>query len=187
MITMSMIDDEWRKRRRRDPFNFFGIDDEFDRIFREMEHMMNRMFRDFDSNWIRPGSSFIHGFNIHFGSDGKPHIDQFGHRPVKTSEGKRSISDEREPLIDVIEGDEDVSITVEIPGVEKEDIDLNVTKNNLEISVDNPKRKYHRLIDLPCDVLPKTSKASYKNGILDIVIKRKEEKRKSDGFRVSIE
>lgn len=187
MIIMSMFDDDWRKRRRRDPFDFFGIDDEFDRIFREMEHMMNRMFRDFDSNWIKPGSSFIHGFNIHFGSDGKPHIEQFGNRPLKNSDGKHTISDEREPLTDVIEGDEEVSITVEIPGVEKEDIDLNVTENTLEISVDNPKRKYHRLIDLPCNVLPKTSKASYKNGILDVVIKRKEKKSTKEGYRVNIE
>lgn len=184
---MNLFGDDEDRKRRRDPFDFFGIDDEFDRIFRDMKIMMNRMFRDFDSNWIKPGSSFVHGFNIYFGSDGKPHIEQFGNRPIKNSDGAQSISDEREPLTDIIEGDEEISITIELPGVEKKDIDLNVTANSIEIRVDNPKRKYHRLIDLPCDVIPKTSKASYKNGILDIVIKRKEKKRKSDGFRVSIE
>jgi len=174
------------KRRRKDPFDFFGIDDEFDRIFREMEHMMNRMFRDFDANWIKPGSSFIHGFNIHVGSDGKPHIEQFGNRPLKKSDGERTISDERELLTDVIEGDEEVSLTVEIPGVEKEDIDVHVTDHGLEIKVDTTQRKYYKQVEFPCDVLPKTTKATYKNGVLDVIIKRKERK-KSEGYRVTIE
>ena len=64
---------------------------------------------------------------------------------------------------------------------------MSVKENTLEISVDNHSRKYHKLIDLPCEVIPKSSKASYKNGILDIVIKRKEKKSVKDGFRINIE
>lgn len=170
---MSSFDEKWRKRRRGNPFDFFGLP--------IVTFMMNLMFRDFGSNWMKPGSSFFHGFNIHFGSDGNPHIEQFGNRPLKNSEGERSISEEREPLTDIIEGEEEIAITIELPGVEKDDIDLNVTESNLEINVENPKRKYRKLIDLPCDVIPKTSKASYKNGILDIVIKRKEKKQMKMG------
>jgi len=183
---MDIYNNDDDQKRRRNPFDFFGIDDEFDRIFRDMERMMSRMFRDFDYNWIKPGSSFIHGFNIHVGPDGKPHIEQFGNRPLKKSDGERSISDEREPLTDVIEGNEDVSVTVELPGVEKEDINVNVTDQGVEISVDTTQRKYYKQVDFPCDVLPKTTKATYKNGVLDIVIKRKE-KKKSEGHRVTIE
>ena len=84
---MSMFDENWR-RRRRDPFDFFGVDDEFDQMFRKMEDMMNRMFGDINSDWIKPGSSFIHGYNIHIGPDGKPRIEQFGNRPIKNSEGE---------------------------------------------------------------------------------------------------
>ena len=97
------------------------------------------------------------------------------------------ISEEREPLTDIIEGDDDVAVTVEIPGVEKNNIELNVTNDILEIKVDTPNRKYHKRLDLPCDVLPKTTKATYKNGVLDVVIKRKEKKRPGDGYKVNIE
>ena len=96
------------------------------------------------------------------------------------------ISEEREPLTDVIEGDEDVAITVEMPGVERDDIDLNAARDNLEIKVDTPRRKYHKKIDLPCDVIPKTTKATYKNGVLDVVIKRKKKKKPDDGYKVNI-
>ena len=106
---------------------------------------------------------------------------------MKTPQGEPGISEEREPLSDIIEGDEEVSVTVEIPGVEKEDIDLNVTEDSLDIRVNSAKRKYHKLLDLPCDVKPKTTKATYKNGILDVVIKRKERKKPGEGYRATVE
>ncbi|MFE3845291.1 Hsp20/alpha crystallin family protein [Thermoplasmatota archaeon] len=68
-------------------------------------------------------------------------------------------------------------MTVEIPSVEKEDIYLDVADGTIEIAVDNTKRgKYHELLNLPCDVKPKTMKVTYKNGVLDVVIKRKKKK-----------
>jgi HSP20 family protein len=175
--------DRWKKN----PFDFFDIDDEFYRIFSEMEKMMERIFGDFSIDWLKRNKSFVHDFNIDIGPDGRPRIQEFGNRPLKTPEGDSLISDEREPLIDIIEGDEEVSITVEIPGVEKEEIDLNVTENNLEINVNNSQRKYYKLLFLPCEVVPKTTEATYKNGILDVVIKRKERRKKEKGFRVKIE
>jgi HSP20 family protein len=53
--------------------------------------------------------------------------------------------------------------------------------------VDTPQRKYHKKMEFPCDVIPKTTKATYKNGILDIVIKRKEKKKPGSGYKVNIE
>ena len=114
-------------------------------------------------------------------------MEEFGNRQLKDSEGEPLISDEREPLTDIIEGNEEVSVTVEIPGVDKEDINLNVEESTLEITVDSPYRKYHKIVDLPCDVQPKTTKATYKNGVLDVVIRRKDKKKKGEGYKVNID
>jgi len=184
---MSSFDEDWSKRRRRDPFDFFGTDEEFERMFQQMERMWEKVFQEFPFDRIEPGKSFIHGFNIHMGPDGRPKIQEFGHRPHRITDGKYSVLDEREPLTDIIEGDEDVSITVEIPGVEKNDIDLNITDNTLEIIVDNSNRKYHKLIELPCNVIPEKSKATYKNGVLDVNIKLREWRKDNEGFNVDIE
>lgn len=97
------------------------------------------------------------------------------------------ISDEREPLTDIIEGDNDVAITIEIPGVEKDNIDLNVTEDTLEIKVDAPQRKYRKVLNLPNKVKPKSTKATYKNGILDIVLDKKDKKKGGSSYNVSIE
>lgn len=181
-----------KRRRKRDPFDMFGFDDDFikdifqdDRVMDDVRRMTEEMMKMFTN--VQPGKPYVHGFKINIGPDGKPRIEDFGNRPIKTPTGKPSISEEREPLTDIIEGDTDVAVTVEIPGVEREDIDLNVTQENIEINVDNSDRKYHKTLELPCDVIPKTTKATYKNGILDVSIKRKEKKKPGEGYHVNIE
>jgi HSP20 family protein len=179
--------DKDRNRRNRDPFDFFGFDDDFERIFENMEKMWERAFRDFNFDQIEPGKSFVHGFNIRIGPDGKPQIEEFGNRPKKVDKDKTILPDEREPLTDIIEGDDDIYITVEVPGVQKEDIDININDSSIDINVNSPNRKYHKSINLPCSVIPKKSKATYNNGILDIIVKRKERKKDNKGYRVNID
>lgn len=179
--------DKDRNRRNRDPFDFFGFDDDFERIFENMEKMWERAFRDFNFDQIEPGKSFVHGFNIRIGPDGKPQIEEFGNRPKKVDKDKTILPEEREPLTDIIEGDDDIYITVEVPGVQKEDIDININDSSIDINVNSPNRKYHKSINLPCSVIQKKSKATYNNGILDIIVKRKERKKDNKGYRVNID
>jgi HSP20 family protein len=187
---MDPFDDE-KNRKNRNPFDFIG-DDEFERIFEEMQKIFESTnFKDLMDDMLRngfePHKRFIRGFSVNIGPDGKPKIQGFGNKPVKSPKGTSTISDEREPLTDIIEGDNDIAITIEIPGVEKENVDLQVTEDTLEIKVDIPERKYHKVVDLPSKVKPKSTKATYKNGILDIVLDKKERKRGGSGYKVSIE
>ena len=184
-------DDIDRFRRRKDPFNFFGFNERFfkdfldERIFDDIQRMkeeFNKMMKN-----AQPGKTYVHGYSMRVGPDGKPHFEEFGNHHLTSGEGKSSISEDREPLTDVIEGIEDVSVTVELPGVEKEDIDLRVVKDELEITVNTPQRKYHKLVILPVEVKPKTTRATYKNGILDVSIQREQRKNEEDGFKVNIE
>lgn len=185
-------EDKNKRRRRKNPFDDFGIDDDFikdffndDKIRDDMQRMTEELMKMLSN--AQPGKPVMHGFKVQFGPDGRPRIEDFGNKSVKSPEGEPIISEEREPLTDLIEGDNDVAVTLEMPGIEKHDIDLNATIDTLEIKVDTPKRKYHKQIDMPCDVLPKTTKATYKNGILDVVIKRKEKKKPGSGYKVNIE
>jgi len=183
--------DEDKNRRRKNPFDFIG-DDEFERIFDEMQKMFENInFKDLMEDMLRdgiePNKRFIRGFSVNIGPDGKPKIQEFGNRPIRSPKGTSTISDEREPLTDIIEGDSDIAITIEIPGVEKDNIDLNVTEETLEIKVDAPERKYHKVLNLPNKGKTKSTKATYKNGILDIVLDKKDNKKGGSGYKVSIE
>lgn len=198
---MNPFDDEDNQRKKRNPYDpFRGDDDIFrdifkdnkirdifndDKIMDDIKKMAEEMMKMFTN--AQPGKPIVHGFKIDIGPDGKPQIADFGNRSIRSPEGIPTISEEIEPLTDIIEGVNDVAITVEIPGVEKDDIDLIATEDTLEIKVDSPKRKYHKRIDLPCNVKTKSTKATYKNGILDIVLEKRDKKKDSDGFKVSIE
>lgn len=182
-----MDDENNRCRREKDPFDFTRDDNEADRIFDALDRMIREMFRDVPLEGIQPGKSFIRGVNVHIDPHGKPKIQEFGNYSRKTSNGEVKLSKQREPIVDVIENHENVAITAEMPGVEKKDIAIDIKGQSLEISVDKPERKYHKIIDLPCDVILKSSHATYKNGILDIELKKKQNPTKTRGFRINIE
>ncbi|PKP54372.1 MAG: hypothetical protein CVT90_01600 [Candidatus Altiarchaeales archaeon HGW-Altiarchaeales-3] len=184
-------------RRRRDIFDIFG-DDMFRDMFRDVEEefaRMDEMFKRSISESMRKksgeGAPFIYGFSLRTGPDGKPIINEFGNVGVGASKRKGSelqfTENEREPMVDVIEGDSDVTVIAELPGIEKEDIKLNVTENEMEILVDTKKRKYHKELNLPCEIKPDSAKASYKNGVLEIKLKRLQNKAKKRGVKVNVE
>lgn len=187
---MTEHDDDPRKRRDRDPFDELmrgmGFDPStFDKIFQDMQRALGKMLEE---GGFEPGKPYMHGFNFKVGPDGRPEIQEFGNRPQRQpGKGSVKLSEEREPPTDVLSSEDEVSVTLEMPGVEKEDIDLKVTERELTISVDTEKRKYHKVLQLPAAVKPETTKATYKNGVLDIVIGRKEPGPDEDGVKVKIE
>ena len=137
-----------RKRRPGDPWNFLGDDffSDVDAEFREMEENMARTFDEFrkmSEKEPQEGGPFVYGFSMRVGPDGKPHIEKFGNVP-HVGEEKSLETSEREPLTDIIEGEKEISVIAELPGIEKEDINLDVTEDSLSINVDNAARKYHK-------------------------------------------
>lgn len=197
-----------REKRRRDlsdsPFRSpFGSDfDMFDEMFGEhfggLDEMLKRMMES------DRGSSRLYGYSMYMGPDGVPHVREFGNldelralpawgtgscTSCGTDEtGGGAVcgpSSPMEPFIDIIEKDETVTVTIELPCVEKEEISLEAKDSSLEISVDNEEKRFHKVIELPCDVKTGGIKATYKNGVLDITMKRKAKRKK--GKKVEIE
>jgi HSP20 family protein len=179
--------DDWNDKRRKKPFNHIGFNEEFEKMFKMMEEMMKQMIHNIDFNNIEPGITFIYGDEIYIDSNRNPNFQEFRNYPRELSDEKQPIQEKTEPLIDIIKRNKDISITVEIPNVEKKDIDLRTTENNLEIKVDKPDQQFHRNVVLPCKVKPKTTKATYKNGVLDVIIKRKNNKHDEKSHNVDIQ
>ena len=76
-------------------------------------------------------------------------------------------------LHDVIEGEKELYVTAEIPNADQNDINLNVTEDTIEITADTPIMNYYKVIDLPSKIRPKKVTYSFKNGILDITMKKR--------------
>ena len=77
----------------------------------------------------------------------------------------------KERLVDIFDEKEHIKVIAEIPGVEENDIKIDLIKDNLAISVDVPDRRYHQEIKLSCEPKGKLEK-SYKNGILELKIEK---------------
>jgi HSP20 family protein len=191
---------EWFRRRRRFPFFGGYFFEDIDRIFREMEKMMEEEFKEFtqrvpkdyvrerrlpNGSTIRELGPFVYGYSMKIGPDGKPEIREFGN--VKPSRFGPKVKEEREPLVDVVETDGEVHVVAELPGVEKDEIKLHGTEDTLTISVDTPQRKYHKEITLPAKVNVKEAKTQYKNGVLEVKLPKIKEEKKPKGEPIKID
>ena len=190
-----------RKRNNRDgdwfTDNGWNIDDIFgnlDSEFRKMRKQMDDLMRDaVEGNGTDNSSKkpLVFGFSVTTGPDGIPKFEDFSNNTIEPFSSSRNetkeatIDTSREPLTDVNETDSDIAITVELPGVAKEDIDINVTETRVEVKVDTEARNYFKAIDLSCEVQTKSSKATYTNGILDLVLKKKISE-KAKGTKVKV-
>lgn len=85
-----------------------------------------------------------------------------------------SPPEEREPLVDVIETEREVKVVAELPGAEKDKIDLRATEERLTIHAESPYGRYRKELELPSRVEPKAVRATYRNGILEIHLPKKE-------------
>ena len=63
----------------------------------------------------------------------------------------------------------------ELPGVEKEDIKLYVTRDTLTIDVDTPEHRYRKELDLPFEIDDKYAVSTYQNGVLETVLTKKKQ------------
>jgi len=122
----------------------------------------------------------MYGFNIGFGPDGKPIMDSFGNLEKEPISGQRKVRKTREPLVEVNEDQDQIIVIAEMPGVSKEDIELNATNRSITISTEKivSGRSYFKEIDLPAAIDSDYAKARYTNGILEVRLKKLKEKGK---------
>lgn len=162
------------------------FDDEFDRIFKKMSSSffdiddIAEEFKGKGSNF----SPFYYGYTMTVGPNGKPVVKEYGN--VKPE--LLPSTDTREPVVDVIVDEKEklVKLVVEIPGVEKTDVKILVQDKFVDISAEHGEKKYHVKVPIKHKVDENSAKASYKNGILELVFKLIEDE-KPKGKKVEVE
>jgi HSP20 family protein len=191
---------------------FFGFPDifrGFDEMRREMEREFENAFKNLENkapkdlvreyetsggDKVREYGPFVYGYSMTIGPDGKPKVREFGNVKSPLSSSSRTggfftrplISSEREPLADVTSTDKDVKVVVEMPGVTKQNIVVKVYDNSVEITTTGTDRKYHEVIEIPPETDIETATSTYKNGILEITFKKKQQT-KPKGKQINIE
>jgi HSP20 family protein len=172
--------------------------DDFFTDFEEMQEEIEDAFMDIDDQGprelmgdyktlkdvgVREFSSFVYGYSMTIGYDDKPRIRKIRNEGVGSggsskkregvSELRQHIASERESLAEVNIYDKEVKVVLEMPGASKDHINIRAYENSVEIFSDHPQRRY-QVINIPQVADIKTIRATYKNGILEIVFKKKE-------------
>jgi HSP20 family protein len=125
---------------------------------------------EIDLSHLKEGMKGVFGFSIKTAVGGKPIVEPFGN--IKKNPKGPTIAEEREPMIDIFDEKEEVRIYAEMPGVNEEDIKADLRGDILDISARSGDRKYHKEVLLPTKVKIETLTSRYKNGILEIRIKK---------------
>ena len=153
-------------------------------IFRRMNidpRKLKEMNRE-DLQDIISRGKFVFGMNMGINGEGKPTINSFGNVQPPNSANSAEIKTERDPLVDILEEGDDIVVVCEVPGVEKKDIEIRASSNELEIIAHSGDaqlhgRHYHKTVALPAEINPDYAKARYQNGILEVRLQKIGEKK----------
>ena len=117
--------------------------------------------------------------------------------------GSREVVKHQWPKVDIVENESDYTIVADLPGLNKEDIKISIENGALSISGEKKEEKkekekgkyyyyersygsFQRSFALPENVSDKDINANYKNGVLELKIK-KVEKEKPKPIEVKVE
>ncbi|MBU3979051.1 Hsp20/alpha crystallin family protein [Patescibacteria group bacterium] len=112
----------------------------------------------------------VYGVTIKTAVGGKPIISTFGNIK-KTPKGPK-VSEEREPIVDILDEKEEIRIIVEVPGVTQEGIKTEIKGDVLIVEAKDVDRKYYKEIALSKEIDPGTLISKYRNGVLEIRINK---------------
>ena len=88
--------------------------------------------------------------------------------------------EEPDPLIDVLEEKDEIVIVAELVGFSRENLKIHVKDQRLILSAETSNRRYHKSLNLPKRVIPDALSTTYKNGVLEMRLKKAMDERVID-------
>ncbi|RTY81711.1 Hsp20/alpha crystallin family protein [Flavobacterium sp. LS1P28] len=119
---------------------------------------------------IKKGMKGVYGFTINTAGGGTPKVETFGNIK-KTPEGPK-VDEEREPITDIFDEENEIVVIAEMPGIEENDLIIDLKEDILEISAISKSRTYRKELLLPVKVIKENLNHKFINGILEINIKK---------------
>jgi HSP20 family protein len=112
----------------------------------------------------------VYGFTINTTGGGSPKVETFGNIK-KTPEGPK-VDQEREPITDIFDEENEIVVIAEMPGIEETDLQIDLKEDILEIMASSKSRTYRKELLLPSKMTISNLSHKFTNGILEIKIKK---------------
>jgi len=145
----------------------WNVDDDFDKIF-------ERIFKQLGfPNRIDPENpnvkKWTYGYSMTQGPDGRPMVREWGTDFPETPLMEQP-NDEPLSQVDIDRANKTVRIIVELPGLTKESIGITGTETSIRVTASNELRSIDTEIPVSAKVDPKTARATFNNGVLDVTL-----------------
>ncbi|RLG59756.1 hypothetical protein DRN86_03750 [Candidatus Geothermarchaeota archaeon] len=154
--------EEWWEKRREE------IIKELEKLITILEESIGKILEELyeEENLAEP---HVYGISFSIGPNGEPLIEK-----IKEFEQGNHFEDlsRREPMTETYHENGEEIILMELPGAEEKSIKLKVSENCLEVTAKGENRSYYKKLILEEPICMKNIKTSYKNGILEIRIKK---------------
>ncbi|NHJ03028.1 MAG: hypothetical protein EAX86_12905 [Candidatus Heimdallarchaeota archaeon] len=178
----------------------------FDNFFRSFEEEFNQLRGSNSSKYVE-GEPITYGYSVKIGPETnyQPEVRQWGNiNDFRSQKGLPPVENpfmnfstpqlesrefQQDNTVDFINEEENLSIIVELPGFTKQDLNIEVTEDGTQIHLTGKAdrgKELNKSINLPSRIIPKSTKSSIKNGVLEIRAKKETEK-KTKKFKVDIE
>ncbi len=94
--------------------------------------------------------------------------------------------EDNEVFYDVLNNNDSISLIADLKNTDPSKIMISINSNNLSINVDTDELDFHKSIDANFNIDPKNIEYTYKNGILDLRIKKgRRVKPVKSGFKIN--
>jgi HSP20 family molecular chaperone IbpA len=93
-------------------------------------------------------------------------------RPSKSFPARKL--QEPKPLIDIFQENNFITVVAEITGFDKETLKIHVKDQKITLSAKSKDRRYYKSLNLPKVVIPDVIYTKFKNGVLEIKLKKAE-------------
>ena len=111
----------------------------------------------------------IYGFSVKVGlGDQGPRIEPFGNIRRDADSGRTEVQEVREPMVDVFEEQDHVLVLAELPGISKDDVQVDVKDDVLTIAAERGEKKYRKEVLLPYCVSKDKIQITCNNGVLEL-------------------
>jgi len=111
----------------------------------------------------------VFGFSVKMGlGEEGVKVEPFGNVRRDEATGRSVVHETREPIVDVFEEKDHVLVVAEMPGVEAEDVRIEVADDILVLKAERGDKKYSKEVLLPVSVRRDGTTAACKNGIVEI-------------------
>lgn len=79
---------------------------------------------------------------------------------------------EPDPLVDILDEDKSIVVVADLAGYDKRNIVVRIKDERLTLSAKSPERKFYKSLNLPKRVIAATMHTNYKNGVLEIRLRK---------------